>query len=123
MPLPIKNTKDTIVLPDHYRKIIAESGRNHVVVNMASNFYDLDELCEQLQVVNRKKNLAKQQVRFRDGIRWIRVERYGSYLYKESLDPFASFQQVDIRKKMTQRDKTVDDVSWEKNCGRTWVRV
>lgn len=87
-----------------------------MVVNMANNFYDLDELCEQLQVVNRKKNLAKQQVRFRDGIRWIRVEKYGSYLYKESLDPFTPFQQVDIRKKMTQRDKTVD-ISWKKIVG------
>ena len=48
--------------------------------------------------LNRKKDELNEQVKFRDGVKWIRVEEYGSYLYKESYDESVPFKKVDIIK-------------------------
>ncbi|CAG9785725.1 unnamed protein product [Diatraea saccharalis] len=48
--------------------------------------------------------VASALLSFRDGVKWIRVDEYGSYLYKESYDEMTPFQKVDIFKKRGQVD-------------------
>lgn len=51
-----------------------------------------------LDCITEKKDELNENVRFRDGIKWIRVEEYGSYLYKESYDEMMPFRKVNILK-------------------------
>lgn len=46
---------------------------------MEHQFYNFEALSTSLGIINRKKNTLGEVVRFRDGIKWIRVETFGSY--------------------------------------------
>lgn len=89
---------ETIHGPEGYRKIIRESGKNNHVIDMTNNFRKIDSLVSDLKLVHRKKDVLKETVKFRDGIRWLRVREWGSYLYKESNDIHTPFKKVDLRK-------------------------
>lgn len=65
---------------------------------MTHHFREFKDLAQDLNLINRKKNLQNKTVPFRDGIKWIRVDEYGSYWYKESYDPNTPFQKVNIIK-------------------------
>lgn len=65
---------------EQYRTIICKASRYNVVVDMTDHFRKINELTNQLNLINRKKDENKEKVRLRDGIKWIRVEEYGSYL-------------------------------------------
>nr|CAH7757131.1 unnamed protein product [Callosobruchus chinensis] len=63
---------------------------------MAQHFRTISDLPQKLRVINRNKDELNKPVRFRDGIKWMRVEEYGSYLYKESYDETVPFRKVNI---------------------------
>ncbi|KAL4713396.1 hypothetical protein ACJJTC_010381 [Scirpophaga incertulas] len=90
---------EAVYAPDQYREIICKASRNNIVIDMTDHFRKIDDLQNKLHLINRKKDVNKDKVSFRDGIRWIRVEEYGSYLYKESYDEYTPFKKVDILKK------------------------
>ncbi|CAH2096795.1 unnamed protein product [Euphydryas editha] len=90
---------DTVYVPDQYRDIICKASRNNTVMDMTEHFRQIGELQENLNLINRKKDVSNGKISFRDGIKWIRVEEYGSYLYKESYDEMTPFKKVDILKK------------------------
>lgn len=52
------------------------ASRKNQVIDMTHHFRKIDGLSDKLRVINRKKNKLNETVRFRDGIRWIRVEEY-----------------------------------------------
>ncbi|KAK4879164.1 hypothetical protein RN001_007310 [Aquatica leii] len=58
-----------------------------------------------------EKRLRKHQtiLYFRDGIKWIRVDSYGSYLFKESFDYCTSFKQVNIHKNLKKPSSLSED--------------
>lgn len=87
---------DTVVIPDTYREIISKASRKNQVIDMAQHFRKISELPQTLRLINRKKDELNAPVRFRDGIKWIRVEEYGSYLFKESYDETVPFRKVNI---------------------------
>lgn len=87
---------DTVVIPDKYREIISKASRKKQVIDMAQHFRKISELPQKLHLFNRKKDYLNEPVKFRDGIKWIRVEEYGSYLYKESYDETVPFRKVNI---------------------------
>ncbi|GBN76082.1 hypothetical protein AVEN_161630-1 [Araneus ventricosus] len=89
---------ETIFLPEQYREIIMKSGRNHHVTDMTAHFRNFKDLCNKLQLTNRKRNVLNEKVAFRDSVKWIRVEEFGSYLYKVCYDPYTPFKKVDLRK-------------------------
>lgn len=63
---------------------------------MEPHFRKIADLPAKLRLVNRKKDELNEIVKFRDGVKWIRVEQYGSYLYKESYDENMPFKKVNI---------------------------
>lgn len=89
---------DTIYLPEEYRTIISKSSKINHVTDMTHHFREFKDLAQDLNLINRKKTLQNKTVPFRDGIKWIRVDEYGSYWYKESYDPNTPFQKVNIIK-------------------------
>ncbi|KAB0802996.1 hypothetical protein PPYR_05182 [Photinus pyralis] len=91
---------ENIYVPEQYRDIIqSASTKNCVCVNMENYFRNIEELPAQLHIWNKKTNLLGEKVNFRDSIKWIRVDEFGSYKYKESFDDFTPFHKVDLLKK------------------------
>lgn len=93
---------DTIYAPEQYRTIISKASRNNIVIDMTDHFRKINDLQLNLNLINRKKNTNNGKISFRDGVKWIRVDEYGSFLYKESYDEMTPFQKVDILKKRGQ---------------------
>lgn len=89
---------ETIHLPEQYREVINKSSKKSFVTDMTSHFRSFDNLSTQLRLFNRKKNTLNEKIAFRDGIKWIRVERYGYYLYKDTYDEYTPFKEVCILK-------------------------
>ena len=87
---------ENIFLPEEYRTIISQASKINYVTDMEVHFRNLENLAENLNLINRKKNTLNENVQFRDGIKWIRVCKYGSYLYKENYDPNTPFKEVNI---------------------------
>lgn len=72
---------------------------------MSEHFRHINDIQERLQLINRKKDVVKEKVYFRDGIRWIRVEEYGYYSFKETYDEMTPFKKVNIMKKSSRPEK------------------
>lgn len=89
----------TIFTPDQYRQIIKSACTKKSTVNdMEQYFRDTDGLPNKMGLVHKKKNLLNEKVPFRDGIKWIRIEEFGSYLYKESYDEYTPYKKVSLFK-------------------------
>lgn len=95
---------DTIYAPEQYHRILAKASKNNVVMDMTGHFRKINDLQLNLNLINRKKTVSKEKINFRDGIKWIRVDEYGSYLFKESHDEMTPFKKADILKKRTEID-------------------
>lgn len=63
---------------------------------MEHHFFNIEELPTSLKLINRKKNTENEKVNFRDDIKWIRVNEFGSYFYKTSYEENAPFKKVNI---------------------------
>lgn len=100
-----------IYLPEQYRHIIAKASKANQVLDMEHHFRDIDEVASSLRLINRKKDVLGQTVRFRDGIKWIRVEEYGSYLFKESYDPYTPFRKVNILRYKSDKEDSVFNIA------------
>lgn len=88
--------QETVYIPEQYREIIRQASKKNHVTDMTNHFRNINMLQTQLKVIKKKKNLLNEKVPFRDGIKWVRVEEFGSYLYKENYDPFTPFKKVSI---------------------------
>uniref|UniRef100_A0A1B6LKB9 DUF7869 domain-containing protein n=2 Tax=Graphocephala atropunctata TaxID=36148 RepID=A0A1B6LKB9_9HEMI len=91
-----------IYSPDEYRDIIAKSSKKNKVVNMRDHFRETQDLSTTLKLYNRKSDVVKNPVKFRDMVKWIRVDEYGSYLFKPCYDENTPFMKVDICKSRKQ---------------------
>ncbi|KAI4469435.1 hypothetical protein MML48_1g07250 [Holotrichia oblita] len=87
---------ETIYLPDQYRDLIRSASNINHVTNMENHFRDTDNLQVQLKVTQKKKNELNEKIAFRDRIKWIRVQEFGSYFYKDNYDPNTPFKKVSI---------------------------
>lgn len=88
---------ENIYTPEQYREIIKGAiGVNGTLINMSDHFRSVTSLPRQLKIKNAKTNVLKQKISFRDELKWIRVEEYGSYLYKTSYTPYTPFLKVKI---------------------------
>ncbi|KAG8279531.1 hypothetical protein J6590_103066, partial [Homalodisca vitripennis] len=67
---------------------------------MTNHFRKTDKLGERNETVEQKKDCLKEQVRFRDGIKWFRIDTYGYYMFKECYDYNMPFKQVNINRSM-----------------------
>ncbi|KAB0800826.1 hypothetical protein PPYR_06565 [Photinus pyralis] len=94
----------TICTPEEYREVIASSSKKNLVINMENHFRNTEDLPQKMKLLNRKKNLLKEKIHFRDGIKWIHVDEFVSYLYKESYDLCVPFLKVNIRKSVASID-------------------
>ncbi|KAJ8728609.1 hypothetical protein PYW07_006305 [Mythimna separata] len=94
----IMRKHEAVYAPEQYREIIGKASRNNVI-DMTDHFRSINDLQKKLNLTNRKVDENKQKVNFRDGIKWIRVEEFGDYLYKENYDEMMPFRKVDILKK------------------------
>lgn len=91
---------ETLYSPEQYRDIIVKSGKKNVVIDMRNHFRKTDNLEKEMKLFNRKKDCLKEQVRFRDGIKWFRTDKYGYYMFKECYDYNMPFKQVNINRSM-----------------------
>ena len=83
---------------DEYQNLMMKSQRNHapMVVRMADKFYDIKKLPSLLKLRNNRKTTDGEKVLFRDKVKWIRVESFGHYLYKESHDESEPWKTVNL---------------------------
>lgn len=65
----------------------------------------IEELAASLKLVNTKKDLLGEPVRFRDGIKWIRVDEFDSYLFKENYVPNTPFRRVELLRYRRKTDQ------------------
>nr|CAH7727940.1 unnamed protein product [Callosobruchus chinensis] len=99
---------ETLYTPQQYREIITNaSKRNCHVNNMENQFYDLDSLTDRLGLVYRKKDLLNESVPFRN-IKWLRVDEFGYYLFKETYDENTTFKKVCMLKNKLRTDPCTD---------------
>lgn len=88
---------EKISLPDEYRSHIKSALSTRAkVIDMTGKFYNIGGLVAGLGLYNNKRNDLNEPVKFRDAIRWIRVEKFGHYLYKDCLDDKTPFKRVNI---------------------------
>ncbi|GBM91137.1 hypothetical protein AVEN_168972-1 [Araneus ventricosus] len=59
---------ETIFLPEQYREIIMQSGRNHHGTDMTLYFLHFKDLHNELQLTNREANVLNEKVAFRDNV-------------------------------------------------------
>lgn len=97
--------------PQEYRQIIASSCRNSVVLDMTPHFRNTTDLDKKMRLYNRKADVLRSKVQFRDGVKWIRVEEYGSYLFKACYDENTPFRKVNIRQGNLLQDATIPVIS------------
>jgi len=74
---------ENIYTVDEYRDIMHSCVRKSFVT-MEDKFREIKKLPEVMKLKNNTLNTDGERVRFRDGIRWIRVDSYGEYNYRES---------------------------------------
>lgn len=92
-----------IFIPDQCQDIIkSASTKNSLCFNMEHFFYNFEELPSKLHLYKKVNNTINEKISLRDSVRWIRVDQFGFYFYKTSLDPFTPFLQVDLHKKKVQ---------------------
>ncbi|KAG8332640.1 hypothetical protein J6590_017859 [Homalodisca vitripennis] len=72
--------------------------KKNFVVDMSSHFRDFEGFSDKLGLKQSKKDLLEENVRFRDGIKWIRVDEFGCYLYKETYDENTALKKVSLIK-------------------------
>jgi len=88
-----------IYTPEQYRNIIKDaSKKNAVLVDMEHQFKKVDILKNKMRLVNKVKNSDGEKINFRDNIKWIRVDMFGSYKYKESYSDDIPFKTVNLIK-------------------------
>lgn len=90
-----------IYSPEQYRDIIVKSGKKNKMIDMSLHFRETENLTKNLKLYNRKKDVSKNKVNFRDNIKWLRVEEYGSYLFKTTFDENTPFQKVNIKQRIS----------------------
>ncbi|XP_074025535.1 uncharacterized protein [Leptinotarsa decemlineata] len=93
-----------IYTPDQYREVIVSSNRKNMVIDMKDHFRDTEDLSKRMKIFNKKKDLLKEKVCFRDGIKWFRTESFGSYLFKETYDAHTPFKMVILHKQPRDDD-------------------
>ncbi|GBN16445.1 hypothetical protein AVEN_227978-1 [Araneus ventricosus] len=77
-----------------------KSVRNHHATDMTPHFKNFKDLHNKPQLTNRKRSFLNEKVAFRNSVKWIRVEEFGSYLCKNCYDPYIPFKKVDLRKQI-----------------------
>ncbi|GBN82157.1 hypothetical protein AVEN_168835-1 [Araneus ventricosus] len=75
---------------------------------MEHYFRDTEDLPKKMKLFNRKKDLLNEKVHLRDGIKWIRVDTFGSYLFKENFDRYTPIREVNIHKDLKKKSFLTD---------------
>lgn len=79
--------------------MIKSQARNRpVVIRMADKFVDIKALPKSLGLFNSQKNSFGEKIAFRDKVKWIRVDTFGSYKYRESHDDNETWKLVNLQK-------------------------
>ncbi|CAH1979592.1 unnamed protein product [Acanthoscelides obtectus] len=69
---------------------------------MTQHFRVTDTVEADMKLYNRKRDVNKNKIQIRNSIKWIRVEEYGSYLFKITYDEYMPFQKVNIYNKLRE---------------------
>lgn len=109
---------DTVYLPEQYRDLIRESSKRNHVTDMTNHFRDIHHLLMQLKLTQKRKNDLNEKVAFRDNVKWIRVDEFGSYLYKDNYDPYTPFKRVSILQNK-QRRPLAEQVNFKRINNKT----
>lgn len=106
---------ENIYVPSEYVSIMkSASTAKTKVTEMNGKFRDIGSLMSQLHLFHNKCDENGDLVHFRDGIKWIRVNEFGSYLFKETYDENTPFKKVTISQ--SKDSFSINDVSLEPIC-------
>lgn len=85
---------------DEYQNIMLKSQKKNspVVTRMADKFYNIKNLPALLHLKNNPKTVDGQKVQFRDKVKWVRIDRFGFYKYRESYDETEPWKTVKLLK-------------------------
>jgi hypothetical protein len=80
--------RQNIYSVDEYQDIMSHSQKKKppIITRMCDKFHDIKQLPNLLHLHNNPRNTTGCKVEFRNKVRWIRVDKYGQYQYKESHD-------------------------------------
>jgi len=100
---------DNIYSVDQYQDIMAYCVRKSkfTITRMLDKFHYMKDLPQRLNLKNNTVNSEGENVRFRDGVRWIHVEVFGEYKYKNSLDENEPWKLVVLKRLDKNRPSTV----------------
>ena len=95
---------------DTYRDIMVTSMRSTQphVTDMKCRFVNVKGLPKSLHLINRSVTTDSGRVAFRDGVRWILVDKYGQYKYRESFSENEPWKMVDLLPSRSNASVNVD---------------
>ena len=110
---------ENIYTIDQYMAILIESQsrKKPSVTRMDSRFFTLKDLPKSLGLTNNHTNTQGEAVKFRDGIRWIRVTEFGSYQYREAIDESLPWKKVILSPASCQPPENIELVPKSIKCG------
>ena len=84
---------------DQYQDITASCTRKNpfMITRMGGKFYSIKRLPDMLGLKNSLVNTDGEIVQFRDTVRWVKIDTFGEYQYKTSLDPNESWKRVMLK--------------------------
>ena len=87
---------------------------------MSEKFVDIKTLPHLLQFVNRKMNTAGEKVSFRDTIKWLKIDEFGSYKYRHSFNNNEEWKVVNIRRLQTSTNvPIIADLEYKPQTAKT----
>ena len=93
-----------IYFVDEYHNLMAQSQHKckPKVARVTERLFDLKSLPKSLGLINRSKSVSGEPIKFRDGIKLIRVTTFGYCVYKESLsDESDNWKTVNVQTSST----------------------
>ncbi len=91
-----------------------------VILRMSGKFVDIRTLPHLLQFVNRKINNAGEKASFRDNIKWLKIDDFGSYKYSHSFDNNEEWKVVNIRRLQTSTNiPVIADLEYKPQSAKT----
>lgn len=104
----IVRKRQNIYSVDEYQDIFAQSQKSRpVVTRMHGKMKKIKTLPDSLGLTLKKVNTQGQRIPFKSGIKWIRIDEFGKYRYRESFAEDEEWKEVNIMKGESNHDVVI----------------
>lgn len=80
-----------------YHEILVGSSKKTHVTRMGNAQVDIKSLPKKLGLVQSKTNTSGELIKFRDSVRWIRIDKFGHYKYRTSHSEREEWKYVELQ--------------------------